>query len=110
MDTDGRPKGDHALQRVLITVGEVDKLLMLFENRATGMDKLLAELGAHQLSGGAQEYGQTDFPLHAGQRPRNVRLGHIQALGRPADAGGFGDSADDPQLIHFKVFQHLIAA
>ncbi len=30
MDTDGRPKGDHALQRVLITVGEVDKLFMLF--------------------------------------------------------------------------------
>lgn len=63
------PQGDHALQRVLITVGEVDKLLMLLKDGAAGVNKLLAELGAHQFSGGAQENGQTDFPLHAGQRP-----------------------------------------
>ena len=42
MDANGRPKGDHALQRVLITVGEVDKLLMLLKDGAAGVNKLLA--------------------------------------------------------------------
>ena len=69
MDADGRPKGDNALQCALITVGEVDKLLMLRKNGAAGVNKLLAELGTHQFPGGAQKNSQTDFPLHAGQRP-----------------------------------------
>jgi hypothetical protein len=40
VDADGRPKGDNALQCVLITVGEVDKLLMLRKNGAAGVNNL----------------------------------------------------------------------